>query len=87
MIHEQFTPKQKINYCLNIRGTRNIWPMIFQNHMEEFPTSRLPSKEAVRHLIEKQNTKFTMHNCNSKNFPFFFGDILNLRFKIPNQIT
>ena len=37
--------------------------------MEEFPTYRLPSKEAVRHLIEKQNTKFTMHNCNSKNSP------------------
>ena len=69
---EQFTPKQRNKLLLEynkILGTRNFWPIIFHNYMEEFPTSRLPSKVAVRNLFEKQNTKFTMHNCNIKNSP------------------
>ncbi len=69
MIREQFTPEQRTKLLLEynkLSGTRNFWPVIFQNYMQEFPASRLPSKRAVRNLFKKQNTKFTMHNCNSK---------------------
>ena len=72
MIREQFTPEQRTKLLLEynkLSGTRNFWPVIFQNYMQEFPASRLPSKRAVRNLFKKQNTKFTMHNCNSKTSP------------------
>ncbi len=57
MRREQFTPKQRNKLLLEynkIRGTRNFWPMFFQNYMEEFPTSRLPSKEPVRKLFKQK---------------------------------
>lgn len=72
MIRPQFTPEQRNLLVMEynkVKGKRNIWPTILQIYITAFPDSRPPSISSVRKMLQKQNTVFTLHNCNSKSSP------------------
>lgn len=73
MVRAQFSPEQRTKLMLDYSNLsvlkKNFWPELNQRYMEAFPMSRLPAKNTVRNLMKKQLSKFTMHNCNSKDSP------------------
>ena len=51
------------------KGKRDFWAGLFADYHTHFPESRIPSQEAVRDLLKKQQKYGTVNNCNSASSP------------------
>ena len=52
-----------------LKGTRDFKPKILRHFQLKFPTTRVPGKNQMKRIWEKQVLKGTVKNCNSQASP------------------
>ena len=52
-----------------LKGTKNFKPKILRHFQLKFPTTRVPGKNQMKRIWEKQMLKGTVNNCNSQASP------------------